>query len=154
MMIVMWVILPIVVAAGSGLLAYIVTSARMEVALATERQAIAGIKARLEAERIAVEQSMRATEETARRKALDDFLGDIRVEERHYVREHKVLFLHRRMLVMQERVFFRNIPLSSWVEHEVSLEEGADIEKLAHGLSVFGGDMLQNPEGVARRLLR
>lgn len=153
-MIVMWVILPVVIAAGAGLLAYIVTTARMEVALATERQGIADIKARLEAERIAVEQSLRAAEETARRKALDDFLGDIRVEERHYVREHKVLFLHRRMLVMQERVFFRNIPLSSWVEHEVALEEGADIEKLAHGLSVFGGDMLRNPEGVARRLLR
>jgi hypothetical protein len=32
------------------------------------------------------------------------FLADIRVEERHYVREHKVLFLNRKCMVRQERI--------------------------------------------------
>ena len=42
----------------------------------------------------------------------------------------------------QERIFFRNIPLSNWVEHEMVVEEGADIDKLAKTLSVFGSDVL------------
>jgi hypothetical protein len=45
--------------------------------------------------------------------------------------------------VLQERIFFRNIPLSNWVEHEMVVEEGADIDKLAKTLSVFGSEVLQ-----------
>src|SRR2546426_8286191 len=45
---------------------------------------------------------------------------------------------------LQERIFFRNIPLSNWVEHEMVVEEGADIDKLAKTLSVFGADLLPN----------
>ena len=69
--------------------------------------------------------------------ALDEFLADIRVEERHYVREHRVLFAHKKSLIVQERIFFRNIPISSWVDHEIPVEEGADIDSLAKTLSVF-----------------
>ena len=76
------------------------------------------------------------------RKAMDEFLADIRVEERHYTREHKVLFMSRRMLVRQERIFFRNIPLSNWVEQEMPLEEGVDTEKLAQTMSVFANAAL------------
>src|ERR1035438_8865161 len=76
-------------------------------------------------------------EDAIRRKAMDEFLADIHVEERHYTREQKVLFMHKRMLVRQERIFFRNIPLSSWVEHEMPLEEGVDADKLAQTMSVF-----------------
>ena len=42
-----------------------------------------------------------------------------------------MLFMNRKSLVLQERLFFRNIPLSNWVEHEMVVEEGADIDKLA-----------------------
>jgi hypothetical protein len=68
---------------------------------------------------------------------MDDFLADMRVEERHYIREHNVLFARRRSLVMQERMYFRNIPLSNWVEHEVPIDEGANVEDVAKTLSVF-----------------
>src|SRR2546422_5516538 len=51
------------------------------------------------------------------------FRSDVRTEERHYVRENKMLFMHRKSLVLQERIFFRNIPLSNWVEHEMRSEE-------------------------------
>jgi hypothetical protein len=30
----------------------------------------------------------------------------------------------RKTMVMQERLFFRNIPLSNWIEHEMVVEEG------------------------------
>lgn len=31
---------------------------------------------------------------------------------------------------MQERLFFRNIPLSNWIEHEMIIEEDRDLEQL------------------------
>jgi hypothetical protein len=64
--------------------------------------------------------------------------------------------MRRKMLVRQERIFFRNIPLSNWVEHEMPLEEGVDSEKLAQTMSVFANAALfgEAPETVVRKLLR
>ena len=60
------------------------------------------------------------------------------------------------MLVRQERIFFRNIPLSNWVEQEMPLEEGADTEKLAQTMSVFLNAALlgETPESTVHKLLR
>ncbi len=85
---------------------------------------------------------------------MDEFLADIRVEERHYTREHKVLFLTRKMLVRQERIFFRNIPLSNWVEHEMSIEEGVDAEKMAQTMSIFAKTALLGEGPEVHKLLR
>src|SRR2546422_1778338 len=88
------------------------------------------------------------------------FRSDVRTEERHYVRENMMLFMNKKSLVLQERIFFRNIPLSNWVEHEMTLEEGADIDKLAKTLSVFGADLLTTAlpapksNGPVRKMLR
>jgi hypothetical protein len=156
----LWILLPVLVAVGSGLLAFYIMQARMEVAIAKERETAAETRALLESQRKSMEETIRATEESAKRRALDEFLADVRVEERHYVRENKMLFMHRKSLVLQERIFFRNIPLSNWVEHEMTVEEGADVEKLAQTLSVFGGEMLPVPKlgangsGGPRKLLR
>src|SRR6266480_399136 len=152
----LWICLPVLVAAGSALLAFYIMQARMEVAVAKEREAVSEARILLESHKKAMEESLKATEETAKRKALDEFLADIRSEERHYVRENKMLFMNRKSLVLQERIFFRNIPLSNWVEHEMVVEEGADIDKLAKSLSVFGaGDLLSAPRPAPlRKLLR
>src|SRR5204863_9812860 len=139
----LWICLPVLVAAGSALLAFYIMQARMDVAVAKEREAVSEARILLESHKKAMEESLKATEETAKRKALDEFLADIRSEERHYVRENKMLFVNKKSLVLQERIFFRNIPLSNWVEHEMVVEEGADIEKLAKTLSVFGSDVFQ-----------
>jgi hypothetical protein len=150
----LWVCLPILVSLGSGALAYYVMKARMEAAIAGERAALAEARALLDGQTKVLHETIRATEEAAKRKAFDDFLGDLRVEERHYVREQKALFLHKRSLVLQERIYFRNIPLSSWVEHEMPVEEGADVEKLARTLAVFTPDALLAPDFTGRKLLR
>src|SRR5262245_13987081 len=151
----LWILLPVLVAVGSALLAFYIMQARMEVAVAKEREAAAEARAQLEFQKQATEDTVRAAEEQARRQALDGFLADVRVEERHYVRENKTLFVNRKSLVLQERIFFRNIPLSSWVEHEMTVEEGADVDKLAKTLSVFGGELLPSPtNGIGRKLLR
>jgi len=134
---ILWILLPGFVAAGSGLLAFYVMQSRMEVALAREREATARTRGALEAERNSLEQALRGAKESARREALDDFLADVHVEQRHYVRDHKMLFQNRQALVLQERIFFRSIPLSNWIEHEIVLREGEDMDKAARRLTSF-----------------
>jgi len=120
----LWLFLPVFVAGGSALLAYYIMQARMEVALAKERETLAEARAAIASHKITLEERLRATEESSKRKALDDFMQDIRTEERSYVRETISLDGTRKTMVMQERLFFRNIPLSNWIEHEMIVEEG------------------------------
>jgi hypothetical protein len=120
----------LIAAAGSGVVSHLLTRLRSERALSEARAAFENEKAKFE-------QAARGIEENARRKALDEFLADLRVEERRYVREHRVLFAHRKSLVLEERIFFRNIPISNWVEHEIPVEEGADLDAVAKTFSVF-----------------
>jgi hypothetical protein len=139
-----WMFLPLFVAAGSALLAFFIMQSKLEVAVAKERETLAEARAVISTHARTMEETMRATEESARRKALDDFLADFRVEERHYVRESKSLFLNRKSMVLQERLYFRNIPLSNWVEHEMVIEDGGDIQKLARACSVFSTRSVSN----------
>ena len=150
----LWICLPVLVAAGSALLAFYIMQARLDVAVAKEREAVSEARVLLESHKKAMEESIKATDEHARRKALDEFLADIRTEERHYVRENKMLFMHRKSLVLQERIFFRNIPLSSWVEHEIPIDEGADVDSLAKTLTVFGPELMLAPSSEGRKSLR
>ena len=131
------VLLPGFVAVGSGLLAFYIMQSRMEVALAREREAMAQARGTLEAEKNSLEQALRGAKESARREALDEFLADVHVEQRHYVKDNKLLFQNRKALVLQERIFFRNIPLSNWIEHEIVLQEGEDVDKAARSLTSF-----------------
>src|SRR3977135_1413374 len=140
----LWICLPVLVAGGSALLAFYIMQARLEVAVAQEREAVSEARILLESHKKSMEESLKAIEEQTRRKGLDEFLADMRTEERHYVRENKMLFMNKKSLVLQERIFFRNIPMSNWVEHEMVVEEGADVDKLAKTLSIFGADMLGN----------
>src|SRR6476659_2479847 len=127
----LWFIVPILTGLASAAFVYYIMKARMESAIASERAAFAEVRGMLEAQKKTMEETVRAAEESSKRKALDEFLADMRVEERHYVREHKLLFMHRKSLVMQERIYFRNLPLSNWIEHAMMIEEGAAIEKVA-----------------------
>ena len=106
------------------MLAYTIMSARMEAALCKEREGHAEARASLDLERASMEQRIRAAEEASRRVALDDFMRDIRIEERSYVRENNDVDSVRRTMVSQERLYFRNIPLSNWIDREAVLEEG------------------------------
>jgi hypothetical protein len=137
----LWILLPGFVAVAAGLLAWFVMQSKMEVALADQRTELAEIRGTLEAERAAVQASMqsnmRAAEEIAKREALDNFLGELRVDQRHYTRENRMLLNSRKSLVLQERMYFRNIPLSDWIEHEIQLDEGADVGRMVQDMTVF-----------------
>jgi hypothetical protein len=137
----LWILLPGFVAVGTGLLAWFVMQSRMDVALAQQRERLAESRGALDAERNAVRDSVaiavHAAEERAQRLALDNFLSELKVEQRHYTRENRLLLHNRRSVVLQERMCFRNLPLSDWIEHEIPLEDGVDVERLVQDMTVF-----------------
>lgn len=126
----LWLFLPVMVAAGSALLSYYLMQAKMEVALAKERESLAEARATITSQKVTMEERIKAAEETTKRIAMDDFMQEFRVEERSYARESRSLNASKRTMVMQERLFFRNIPLSNWIEHEMVVEEGLDLDRL------------------------
>ncbi len=133
----LWMFLPVFVAGGSALLSFYIMQAKMEVALSKERETLAEARATISSHKITIEERIKATEEATKRHALDEFMREFRVEERSYVRESKSLTSSKKSMVMQERLFFRNIPLSNWIEREMVIEEGRDLDQLPE--SVFSG---------------
>lgn len=123
-----WMFLPLLVAGGSALLAYCLMQARMETALAKERESLAEARALLQSHKITMEERLKATEEATRRAALDEMMRDIRIEERSYIRDTNTPDGARRSLVLQERVCFRNIPMSGWTEREMVIEQAGSNE--------------------------
>ena len=144
----LWILLPGFAAVASAMLAWFVMQSRMDVALAQERERLADqreglaeTRGELRAEKAALgaslDTAMKAAEETARRQALEGFLAELRVEQRHYTRENRMLMQNRKSLILQERMFFRGIPLSDWIEHEILLDEGADVDRMIQDMTVF-----------------
>jgi hypothetical protein len=143
---VLWVLLPSFVSLATGLLVWFIMESRMEVKLAQERQVIAEERGAVDAKKAALdatlEPSIRAAQETARREAMENFLGELRVEQRHYTKENRLLTHSRRTLVMQERMYFRNIPLSDWIEHEIALDDATDVHRMVQEMTLFDKPVL------------
>ena len=138
---ILWIALPFTAALGSGLLSYIVMRARMETAGSQEREELVEVRTRLAQQQKTMEEKIRAAEAEARRKALDEFLADVRVEERHYMREIDSPTEHTKCLILQERVCFRNIPLSQWMERELPVERRTlAIEQPSHPVAISSGN--------------
>src|SRR3974377_304324 len=95
----LWMFLPVFVAGGSALLSFYIMQARMEVALAKERESLAEARATITSQKVTLEERIKATEEATKRRAMDDFMQDFRVEERSYVRESKSLTASKRSMV-------------------------------------------------------
>lgn len=153
----LWVLLPGFVAIASALLAWFVMQSRMEVKLAEQRETIAEVRGQLKAEREALEVSLKSAvkvaEETAKRQAFDNFLAELKVEQRHYTRENRMLMHNRRSLVLQERMYFRNIPLSDWIEHEITLDDAADVDRMVQDMTVFDKAVVSIAEVPRRKQL-
>jgi len=136
-----WILLPGFTAVASGLLAWFIMQSRMEVALAQQRERLAESRGALDAEKHALgtslDTALRAAEAVAKHEALEGFMNELRVEQRHYTRENRMLMQSRKSLVLQERMYFRNIPLSDWIEHEITVDEGADVGRLVQDMTIF-----------------
>jgi len=153
----LWIVLPGCVAVSSGLLAWFVMQSKMDVALAEQRTEIAEERGALDAEKAALQSSMqatlRATEESVKRQALECFLGELKVEQRHYTRENRLLLQNRKSLVLQERMYFRNIPLSDWIEHEVQLDDGVDVDRMVQDMTIFDKSVVNIADAPRRKAL-
>ena len=149
----LWMFLPVFVAGGSSLLSFYIMQARMEVALAKETRVSGGSARDHQSQKITMEERIKATEEATKRLAMDEFMQDFRVEERSYARESKSLTSSRKTMVMQERLFFRNIPLSNWIEREMVVEEGMDLDQLPKE-SVFATSTITTTTIAPHRHLR
>jgi hypothetical protein len=146
--------LPFVAALGSGILVYIVALGSHESALARDRETLAEARSQLIHQQKAMEDRVRATQAEARRQALDDFLADVRVEERHYLREIGTSLDRRKCLVQQERVCFRNIPLSQWTERELPYEGQPESDRWLSDPEPVKQPIVMPGGGGPRRLLR
>ena len=154
---VIWILLPGFTAVASGLLAWFIMQSRMEVALARERERTAESRGALDAEKLALgaslDTALRAAEAVAKHEALEGFMGELRVEQRHYTRENRMLMQNRKSLVLQERMYFRNIPLSDWIEHEITVEEGADVGRLVQDMTIFDKSVVSIDGGSRQKKL-
>ena len=125
---------------------------RMEVALAQERERLAETRGALDAEKshlgASLDTALRAAEAVAKREALETFMDELRVEQRHYTRENRMLTQNRKSLVLQERMYFRTIPLSDWIEHEITLEQGADVSRLVQDMTIFDKSVVSIADGT------
>ena len=153
----LWILLPGFVAIASALLAWFVTQSRMEVKLAEQRETIAETRGALKAEREAMEVSLRsavkAAEESAKRQAFDLFLGELKVEQRHYTRENRMLMNSRKSLVLQERMYFRNMPLSDSIRHEIVMHDGAGMQRMVRNMTVLDKGVVNTAEVPKRKQL-
>jgi L-lactate utilization protein LutB len=153
----LWVLLPGFVAIASAMLAWFIMQSRMEVKLAEQRETLAELKGQLKAEKEAMvgtlQTAVHAAEETAKRQAFDNFLAELKVEQRHYTRENRMLMNSRKSLVLQERMYFRNIPLSDWIEHEITLDDAADVDRMVQDMTVFDKAVVNIAEVPRRKQL-
>ncbi len=118
---------------GLGAIAWYLGRVQMEARWARRREAEAERGARLLLEREVAAERMRATEEAARRKAMDQFLSEIHTEERAYLRQREVGANLTRSVVVEERLYFRNLPVSNWTQQELTFytaSGGFDVSKL------------------------
>ncbi len=138
---VFWVLLPICIALGSALLAVYIMQQRLELQMARERQALNEARALIEAQKEHLEELNTLRDEAARRKSFDDFRGHLKIEQRHEIQESDSPFQRQKVLLLQERISFGEIPISNWVQHELPVERSEDIENLAKTLSVFASDL-------------
>lgn len=125
----LWIILPFFVAIGTSMLVWMLMEARMGTALAKERAAAAEARSRLDTCERGFAEKTRAIEENAKRQAFDEFYREIRVEERRYLRKNQA-GLGGDVLIVQERISFRGLPLTPWTNHVIEAGSGEEIEQL------------------------
>ena len=133
MEILLWILIPGFTASAAALLICFMMRCRIDEAVANERGALAELQSALARQRETMESAIFDAKAQAKRAAFEEFLDDFRVEQRQYVRKTKIFFMSRQTLVVRERILFRNLPLSNWIEHVVVLEESVGAQLPAAG---------------------
>lgn len=110
---------------GTAVLAGYLTYLRMKVSLARQQEAISAARAWARVrERVAAER-VRASEEAARARALNELLSSLRVEERSFRRPGGGCLPGRRKpVLLEERICLHRLPLSGWSQQELTVYAG------------------------------
>ena len=103
-----WFILPGAVALGASYLVWLLMQARIQVLTANFQAALAKLESNC----------------TDRRPGADEILADLRFERHRFLRRIPSPEGYEASVITQERIYFRNIPLTGWMEEEVPLGEG------------------------------
>jgi hypothetical protein len=119
----LWILMPGFTAAGAALLICFMMRCRIDEAIALERGALAELQSALIVQRQRLQSAINDARAEAKRAAFDEFLNDFRVEQRQYVRKSRLFFVSKHTLVVRERILFRNLPLSNWIEQTITLDE-------------------------------
>ncbi len=119
----LWILMPGFTAAGAALLICFMMRCRIDEAIALERSALAELQSALIVQRLRLQSAINDARAEAKRAAFDEFLNDFRVEQRQYVRKSRLFFVSKHTLVVRERILFRNLPLSNWIEQTITLDE-------------------------------
>ena len=108
---VFWVILPALVAVGAAYLVWLLMQARIQVLTAHYQTAVAKVE----------------NDCSNHRPPLDDLLAELRMERRRFVRRVPGPNGEETTLITQERLYLRNIPLTSWMEEVLVLGNGQEL---------------------------
>ena len=108
---VFWVILPVLVAVGAAYLVWLLMQARIQVLAAHYQTAVAKVE----------------SDCSSNRPALDDLLAELHMERRRFVRRVPGPNGEETTLITQERLYLRNLPLTSWMEEVLVLGNGQEL---------------------------
>jgi len=136
MAILLWILVLGGLAGGSAWLICFMMRCSIDEAVARERGALVELRSALAVQRKRLRRAISDAKAEAKREAFDEFFGDFKVEQQYYVRKTNLFFLSRKTLVLRERIMFRNLPLSKWVEHPMTLEESAGAGYLGQGVAI------------------
>ena len=104
-------ILPVLVAVGAAYLVWQLMQARIHVLTANYQAAVAKIE----------------NECLNRRLSPEELLADLRMERRRFVKRVAGPQGPETTLITQERLYLRNLPLTSWMQEEVALGGGEEL---------------------------
>jgi hypothetical protein len=110
--VVFWGIVPALVAIGAAYVVWLLMQARIHVLMARCETVVAKVESDCAA---------------SRRPGLEELLGELRIERRRFLRRVPGAKGNEATLITQERLFLRNLPLTSWMQEEVPLGTGEEL---------------------------
>ncbi|GEM_PF-2666220 len=110
--VVFWIVLPVLVALGATYLVWLLMQARIQVLAARYQSAVSKVESDCAA---------------GRRPGLEELLAELRLERRRFLRRVPGVKGTETTLITQERLYLRNLPLTSWMQEEVPLGAGEEL---------------------------
>ena len=107
---VFWVVLPALVALGAAYLVWLLMQARIQVLTAHYQTAVAKVE-----------------NDCSSHPGLEALLAELRMERRRFVRRVPGPNGNETTLITHERLYLRNIPLTSWMEEVLVLGNGEEL---------------------------